>query len=89
MFCFQSHPIGKGPDFNRKVFNLFGQSPLVSHYMRLNNLQKESGMTVHVQRTEMENLPPLDAVTYRQFVGSTYKSIDQFDAAYQEWVFIE
>ena len=80
----QSHPMGRGPEFNKKVFNLFGQSPLVSHFMRVNNLQKESGMTVHVQRTEMENLPPLDAQTYQQFMGSTYKAIDQFDAVFQE-----
>lgn len=78
--------MGKGPEFVKKVFNVYGQSPLVAHFMRMNNLQKEAGTSMRVQRTEMNNLPPLDSLTYRDFIGTSFKSIRQFDVAYQGYV---
>ncbi|WAQ95450.1 F227A-like protein [Mya arenaria] len=53
-----SHPACKGADTVKSVYNLYGQSPLVAHFLRVKNLTRESGQTFHVQRTEQENLPP-------------------------------
>ena len=57
-FLFQSHPLGKGPDFVKGVFNTYGQSPLVAHFMRIKNLKVEAGLHTRIQRTELQNLPP-------------------------------
>lgn len=55
---FQSHPACRGADTAKSVFNIYGQSPLVAHFMRVKNLTREAGQSFLVQRTEQENLPP-------------------------------
>ena len=54
----QSHPACKGPTFVRNLFNIHGQTPLVAHFLRMQNLQPEAGVNVLVQRTELKDLPP-------------------------------
>ncbi|KAL4240478.1 hypothetical protein ACF0H5_001270 [Mactra antiquata] len=54
----ESHPACKGPDTARSVYNIYGQSPLVAHFLRVKNLTKDAGQVFLVQRTEQENLPP-------------------------------
>ena len=50
--------VGRGPDFLRTSFNTCGQSPLVAQFLRMKNLQTDAGMHLHIQRTEIDNLPP-------------------------------
>ncbi|XP_050390988.2 protein FAM227A [Patella vulgata] len=54
---YESHPACKGPDYIKASFNVFGQSPLVAHFLRMKQLSTVSGVNVRVQRTELENLP--------------------------------
>lgn len=55
----------KGPAFDHVVFNLYGHSPLVKHYMDNKNLTHENEKEVVVGRTEIAEEPPRDAVCYR------------------------
>ena len=63
----QSHPVGRGPEFVRNVFNIYGQSPLVAHFLRMKRLQEDAGLTVRIQRTEVESLPPYPFQTFLIF----------------------
>ncbi len=54
----QSCHAGKGPEFQKVVFDLHGQSPLVKHFLQNKRLAKDSGTSVLVQRTEIDKLPP-------------------------------
>ncbi len=58
LVIFQSHPVGRGPDFVKGAFNINGQSPLVAHFMRMRRLENEAGTNIRVQRTQMRNPPP-------------------------------
>ncbi|XP_052818243.1 protein FAM227A-like [Mya arenaria] len=80
----ESHPACKGADTVKSVYNLYGQSPLVAHFLRVKNLTRESGQTFHVQRTEQENLPPLDAPTYKEMVRESFKKVREKEKGYQE-----
>lgn len=55
----------KGPAFERVMFNLYGHSPLVQHYMDNKNLTHENEKEIVVGRTEIVEEPPRDAVCYR------------------------
>lgn len=55
---FQSCPIGRGPEFSRCVFDVYGHSPLVEQFLRMQKLAKDSGTSVLIQRTEIKSLPP-------------------------------
>ena len=80
---FQSHPVGKGPGFVRGVFNIYGQSPLVAHFMRMQKLEPEAGMKVRLQRTEIQDLPALDAPTYRDLIHTSFKHVQKFHKDYE------
>lgn len=54
----QSHPIGKMADFVSCTFNIYGQSPLVAHFLQMKNLQVDAGSCARIKRTELHNLPP-------------------------------
>ena len=61
---------GVGPTFHRVVFDVYGSSPLVKHFLNSHHLAKDAGTSVLVQRTEITELPPLCAETYRDVVQS-------------------
>lgn len=82
----ESHPLGKGPSFTKGVFNTYGQSPLVAHFLRVNNLQIDAGLHARVQRTELQSLPPLGATTYSDVIQESFKSVRELDKKYKELV---
>ena len=40
LYILQSAHIGPGPELERVLFNLEGQSPLVAHYLRMRQLRQ-------------------------------------------------
>ena len=50
--------MGKGPEFVRVAFNIYGHSPVISQYMASVNADPNRGVSFLVERTELENLPP-------------------------------
>lgn len=58
MCSVQSHSAGRGPEFVRTAFNIYGRSPAVSQYLMSMNALVCRGIGVLVERTEVENLPP-------------------------------
>ncbi|XP_042558962.1 protein FAM227A-like [Clupea harengus] len=60
-------------EFHRCVFNVWGNSPLVRHYMENLKMEPKVGQDVLVRRTQIHTLPPEDAVTYRQFVRQCHE----------------
>ncbi|KAL9956226.1 hypothetical protein ACROYT_G037674 [Oculina patagonica] len=54
----ESCPVGRGPEFSRCVFDVYGHSPLVEQFLRMQKLSKDSGTSVLIQRTEIKSLPP-------------------------------
>ena len=84
---YQSHPIGRGPDLTRGAFNIYGQSPLVAHFLRMRRLETDAGINFRVQRTQMENLPPLDTPTYRDLMRDSYKHVQQIEKKYERLAF--
>ncbi|XP_071782941.2 protein FAM227A-like [Centroberyx gerrardi] len=73
------NPVREYPptEFRQSVFNLHGNSPLVTYYMQLFNMHPQYGMDVLVSRTEITKFPPypftcdatLDSVTYADPLG--------------------
>ena len=58
----------RGPEFEHVVFNLYGHSPLVKHYMEQMNLSHVNEKEIVVGRTEITEEPPPDAVCYRDIL---------------------
>lgn len=69
----ESCPVGRGPEFSHCVFDVYGHSPLVEQFLRMQKLSKDSGTSVLIQRTEIKSLPPLSAPTYRQVIRKSLK----------------
>ncbi|XP_022312836.1 protein FAM227A-like isoform X1 [Crassostrea virginica] len=82
----ESHPACAGPNYARCVFNINGQSPLVAHYMKMKGLQYDAGEDIRVQRTEIQNLPPLDAPTYRDVIRESFKKAREIEKQYDEFI---
>ncbi|XP_061167796.1 protein FAM227A-like [Saccostrea echinata] len=82
----ESHPACGGPDYVKSVFNINGQSPLVVHFLRMKGLQYDAGTDVLVQRTEIQNLPPLDAPTYRDVIRESFKKARDIEKQYDEFI---
>ena len=55
----------RGPEFEHVVFNLYGHSPLVKHYMQLMRLSHVNEKEIVVGRTEIAEEPSPDAVCYK------------------------
>lgn len=68
----ESHPAGPGPVFERVQFNLFGRSPLVTHYLNTRNLGKDLLAPKLVSRTQFEKMGPQEP-TYRQIIKQAKK----------------
>lgn len=69
----ESCPVGRGPEFSRSVFDVYGHSPLVEQFLRMRKLSKDCGTSVLIQRTEIKSLPPLSAPTYREVIRNSLK----------------
>ncbi|CAH1795360.1 unnamed protein product, partial [Owenia fusiformis] len=82
----ESHPCCKGPDYIRTIFNIHGQSPLVAHFLRMKNLIDDAGTHVKVQRTIVENLPPLNTPTYRDIMKESYKNVRHIEKQHQSLI---
>ena len=63
---------------------MYGQSPLVAHFLRVSNLEYSCGVNMRVQRTEMENLPPLNAPTYRDIMRESFKKLQDIEKGYDQ-----
>ncbi|XP_029430391.1 protein FAM227B [Rhinatrema bivittatum] len=64
----ESHSIGPGPRFCRVFFRLGGQSPLISHYLKMHEIANvTSTLSYKLQRTELCKLPPV-ASTYQDVI---------------------
>ncbi|XP_048118732.1 protein FAM227A-like isoform X2 [Alosa alosa] len=55
-------------EFGRCTFDLWGNSPLVQHFMHKFRPEPSVGQGVLVRRTQIRTLPPGDTVTYRQLI---------------------
>lgn len=53
----QSHPMGPGAVFAHVVFDTYGHSPLVRHYLERRGLLQTAGYSILVKRTEVDQLP--------------------------------
>ena len=52
-----------GPVFEHVVFDAYGQSPLVKHYLQKRKLSYDCGYSLLLQRTEVDKLPPYPLFT--------------------------
>ncbi|XP_056018635.1 protein FAM227B-like isoform X2 [Ostrea edulis] len=82
----ESHPACGGPDYVKSVFNINGQSPLVAHYLRMKGLQYDAGTDIRIQRTEIQNLPALDAPTYRDIIQESFKKARDIEKQYDNFI---
>ncbi|XP_005098145.2 protein FAM227A [Aplysia californica] len=80
----ESHPVGRGCDFVRSAFNVEGKSPLVAHFLSMKGLRRDAGQLVWMQRVEVENLPSLDAPTYKDLITDSSKTIKKIEKNYQD-----
>ena len=67
-------------------FDVRGSCPLVTHYLRSKNLEVDAGQRVNVTRSELRNLPPLDAPTYRDVIKDTFKTIKTIEKGIHKYV---
>jgi len=68
------------------LFDVRGSCPLVSHYLKMKNLDVDAGQKVNVRRSEMKNLPPLDAPTYKDVIKDTYKTIKNIEKGIHKYL---
>ncbi|XP_070809798.1 protein FAM227B [Pituophis catenifer annectens] len=71
----ESHYVGDGPDFQHSLFNLGGQSPLVSYYLQMhgipNTLANSRGYRIN--HSEICKVPPLSP-TYMDVIQDSKKT---------------
>ncbi|XP_025103022.1 protein FAM227B-like isoform X2 [Pomacea canaliculata] len=79
-----SHPACKGPDFVKASLNLNGKSPLVAHFLQLHNITAPFNLVIHIPHREIENLPPLNAPTYKDIIHQSSKVIRTIEQKFQE-----
>ena len=61
----------KGPEFERVLFNLYGRSALVQHYLENMKLSHINEKEVVVGRTEIAEEPPRDAICYKDILAES------------------
>lgn len=54
---FKSHVVGEGPVMEKVLFNLKGQSVLISHYLNMHNLQETEPQGHKISRTQISHQP--------------------------------
>ncbi|XP_060082363.1 protein FAM227B-like [Ylistrum balloti] len=84
-FYKESHPACRGPDFRKSAFNIHGQSPLMAHFLRMKKISQEGGMVVRVCRTELQNLPALDAPTYKELIKDSFQRVREIEKEYDRF----
>ena len=62
-----------GPEFEHVVFDIFGKSPLVQHFLHRSQLVYHCGCSCLLSRTEITQLPPPDSTTYSDVLKSSYQ----------------
>ena len=79
-----SHPAGGGPDFHKVQFNIFGHSPLVSHFMRVKGLRETDVDLVRkvVGRTEIARLPE-PKPTYQDLINECKRNSQLLSQQYR------
>ncbi|XP_048375706.1 protein FAM227B [Sphaerodactylus townsendi] len=70
----QSHYAGDGPDFHRSHFNLGGQSPLVSYYLKMHGISNtlQNSRLYKITHTEICKEPPASP-TYQDVIERSQK----------------
>ena len=61
----------------------------MAHFLRMRRLETDAGVNFRVQRTQMENLPPLDTPTYRDIMRDSYKHVQQIEKEYDRLANLE
>ncbi|XP_031553743.1 protein FAM227B-like [Actinia tenebrosa] len=79
----ESHEIGPGPEFERVNFNIFGQSPLVCHYLKMKELSSGEGPAIGISRTEISK-QQTPTPTYKQVMDETKKAVKIRNVNYQK-----
>ncbi|XP_065827056.1 protein FAM227A-like [Oscarella lobularis] len=79
----ESCPAGRGPDFDRFLFNLNGHSPLVSYYGKVIRMAPDTEVVQLVQRTQITKLPPLNAPTYKDVLHESFQNVRDTKAGCQ------
>lgn len=81
----RSHPAGSGPDFQKVQFNIFGKSPLVSHFMRVKGLVESidlDNVKKVVGRTEIARLPD-PRPTYQDLISECKRNSQLLSQQYR------
>ncbi|XP_066509041.1 protein FAM227A-like isoform X1 [Hoplias malabaricus] len=60
----ESHAVYESVELKQCVFNVWGNSPLVQHYVNTHRLKQNVGHDLLVKRTQINKLPHADSVTY-------------------------
>nr|XP_020645739.1 protein FAM227B isoform X2 [Pogona vitticeps] len=68
----ESHYIGSGPDFQRSLFNLGGQSPLVLYYLKMHGINNTlaNSRAYRINHTEIYKIPPVSP-TYTDVIKAS------------------
>ena len=84
---FQSHTVGPGPDIERVLFNLKGQSPLVAHYLRMRQLKEKPVVGRRVRRTQVskQKYPCWNCVTVSWVQISVIVHVNGLAQDYGNW----
>ncbi|XP_053506888.1 protein FAM227A-like [Ictalurus furcatus] len=67
----ESHAVDGQIKVKHCVFNVWGNSPLVQHYMNTLHLQCNMGYNILVRRAQLQALPQADSLTYRDVLRQT------------------
>ena len=51
----------------------------------MKKIQRESGMKVMLQRTEIDHLPEIDARTYKDLIKESFQHVHQFHKDYERY----
>ena len=80
----QDEPITlKGPEFEHALFNIYGHSPLVRHYMNEMDMSHTKEKEIVVGRTEISEEPPQDAACYKVIMAQSKATVDKHKATFQ------
>lgn len=75
----------QGPAFDHVVFNVYGRSPLVRHYLDNKNLTHVNEKEVVVGRTEISEEQPKDAVCYKDILTESKTAGDANQDQFQRY----
>ena len=61
----------EGPGFEHSVFDVCGHSPLVKFFLKNKHLQHKKEHSTLVKRTEISELPPAQAICYKDILDQS------------------